>query len=63
MWQENGVLEEYQLAPDGIDQARLAGQSFLKAVHLYSFHRIICVFSGSKIWQFYFAFGIVLGGL
>lgn len=29
---ENGVLEEYQLAPDGVDQARLAGESFLKAL-------------------------------
>lgn len=29
--QENGILEDYQLAPDGVHQARLAGQSFLKA--------------------------------
>ncbi|KAH6777113.1 Phosphoglycerate mutase family protein [Perilla frutescens var. frutescens] len=29
---ENGVLEEYQLASDGVDQARLAGESFLKAL-------------------------------
>ncbi|CAH8273717.1 unnamed protein product [Arabidopsis lyrata] len=27
---ENGVLPEYQLAPDGIAQARLAGESFLQ---------------------------------
>lgn len=27
---ENGVLPEYQLAPDGVAQAQLAGQSFLK---------------------------------
>ncbi|EYU38025.1 hypothetical protein ABFS82_02G001600 [Erythranthe guttata] len=27
---ENGILEEYQLASDGVHQARLAGQSFLK---------------------------------
>ncbi|GFQ01857.1 hypothetical protein PHJA_002329700 [Phtheirospermum japonicum] len=30
---ENGILEEYQLASDGVHQARLAGQSFLKASH------------------------------
>lgn len=29
---ENGVLEEYQLASDGVDQARLAGESFFKAL-------------------------------
>ncbi|KAK6129433.1 hypothetical protein DH2020_036822 [Rehmannia glutinosa] len=28
---ENGVLEEYQLASDGVHQARLAGESFLMA--------------------------------
>ncbi|KAL6494876.1 hypothetical protein OROGR_031676 [Orobanche gracilis] len=27
---ENGILEEYQLASDGVHQARLAGESFLK---------------------------------
>ncbi|XP_027185395.1 uncharacterized protein LOC113783455 [Coffea eugenioides] len=27
---ENGILEEYRLAPEGVDQARLAGQSFQK---------------------------------
>lgn len=27
---ENGVLPEYQLAPDGVAQARLAGESFLQ---------------------------------
>ncbi|ESQ32329.1 hypothetical protein EUTSA_v10004876mg [Eutrema salsugineum] len=27
---ENGVLSEYQLAPDGMAQAQLAGESFLK---------------------------------
>ncbi|WOG95730.1 hypothetical protein DCAR_0415057 [Daucus carota subsp. sativus] len=27
---ENGVLDKYKLAPEGIDQARLAGQTFLK---------------------------------
>ncbi|XP_074354871.1 uncharacterized protein LOC141693618 isoform X1 [Apium graveolens] len=27
---ENGVLEEYKLAPEGINQARLAGQMFLQ---------------------------------
>ncbi|XP_057769129.1 uncharacterized protein LOC130989200 [Salvia miltiorrhiza] len=29
---ENGVLEEYQLASDGVDQARVAGELFLKAL-------------------------------
>ncbi|KAL6522492.1 hypothetical protein OROMI_031450 [Orobanche minor] len=28
---ENGIFEEYQLASDGVHQARLAGESFLKA--------------------------------
>ncbi|PIN25752.1 Phosphoglycerate mutase [Handroanthus impetiginosus] len=27
---QNGILEEYQLASDGVHQARLAGESFLK---------------------------------
>ena len=34
VWQENGVLEDYQLASDGVDQARAAGELFLKALHL-----------------------------
>ncbi|XP_073286023.1 fructose-2,6-bisphosphatase-like isoform X1 [Primulina huaijiensis] len=29
---ENGILEEYRLCPDGIQQARLAGESFLKEI-------------------------------
>ncbi|KAI4342198.1 hypothetical protein MLD38_026849 [Melastoma candidum] len=29
---ENGVLPEYQLAPEGIDQARLAGESFFQVL-------------------------------
>lgn len=28
--QENGKLEQYKLAPEGIKQAELAGESFLK---------------------------------
>lgn len=36
--QENGILEEYQLASDGIFQARLAGESLLKAT--LAFHSI-----------------------
>lgn len=34
--QENGVLDEYQLASDGVDQARLAGELFLKVLHLFT---------------------------
>ncbi|KAL1554520.1 metal-independent phosphoserine phosphatase-like isoform X1 [Salvia divinorum] len=29
---ENGVLEDYQLASDGVDQARVAGELFLKGL-------------------------------
>lgn len=35
---ENGILEEYQLAPEGVHQARSAGESFLKATTPYSLH-------------------------
>lgn len=61
IWQENGVLEEYQLAPDGVDQARLAGESFLKALHLllFSFNNRVCVcvcFLGYSLLIFYLAF-------
>ncbi|KAK6118652.1 hypothetical protein DH2020_047565 [Rehmannia glutinosa] len=34
---ENGILEEYQLASDGVHQARLAGESFLKATKTFDF--------------------------
>ncbi|KAL3813965.1 hypothetical protein ACJIZ3_015233 [Penstemon smallii] len=30
---EKGILEEYQLAPDGVHQARLAGESFLNELN------------------------------
>ncbi|KAG9144550.1 hypothetical protein Leryth_010764 [Lithospermum erythrorhizon] len=30
---ENGILEEYKLADEGVEQARLAGESFLKAMN------------------------------
>ncbi|XP_075475521.1 fructose-2,6-bisphosphatase-like [Primulina tabacum] len=29
---ENGILEEYRLCPDGVHQARLAGESFLEEI-------------------------------
>lgn len=32
--QENGILAEFGLAPEGVAQARLAGEQFLK-VHLH----------------------------
>lgn len=68
IWQENGVLEEYQLAPDGVDQARLAGESFLKALHLllFSFNNrvCVCVFSGGTVCQFFILlFGMIIDGL
>ncbi|CAA0837032.1 Phosphoglycerate mutase family protein [Striga hermonthica] len=35
---ENGILEEYQLASDGVRQARLAGESFLRAYQFVMQH-------------------------
>ena len=33
--QENGILPEFQLASDGINQAQLAGYSFQKVTYLF----------------------------
>ncbi|CDP22053.1 unnamed protein product [Coffea canephora] len=48
---ENGILEEYRLAPEGVDQARLAGRSFQKAfLSVWVFRVVLKEEDGTKYW-------------
>lgn len=56
--QENGVLEEYQLASDGVNQARLAGESFLKACHTLHLLKNPFLLQSSILFYFIWVLGL-----